>query len=61
MPEIISAQRITGDLDYVLRVWVADVPAYDSFYQRLIDKVQIADVSASFLMEEIKETTARPI
>ncbi|MEC7571634.1 MAG: Lrp/AsnC family transcriptional regulator, partial [Pseudomonadota bacterium] len=61
MPEIISAQRMTGDLDYVLRVRVADVPAYDRFYQRLIDKVQIADVSASFVMEEVKETTALPI
>ena len=61
MPEIISAQRMTGDLDYVLRVRAADVPAYDRFYQRLIDKVQIADVSASFVMEEVKETTALPI
>ena len=61
MPEIIAAQRMTGDLDYVLRVRVADVPAYDHFYQRLIDKIQIADVSASFVMEDVKETTALPI
>ena len=60
MPEIIGAQRMTGDLDYVLRVRVADVPAYDRFYQRLIEKVQIADVSASFVMEDVKETTALP-
>ena len=61
MPEIIAAQRMTGELDYVLRVRVADVPAYDHFYQRLIDKVQIPDVSASFVMEDVKETTALPI
>ena len=61
MPEIIAAQRMTGELDYVLRVRVADVPAYDHFYQRLIDKVPIADVSASFVMEDVKETTALPI
>lgn len=61
MPEIVAAQRMTGDLDYVLRVRVADVAAYDAFYQRLIEKVQIADVSASFVMEDIKETTALPI
>lgn len=61
MPEVIAAQRMTGDLDYVLRVRVADVPAYDRFYQRLIAKVPIADVSASFVMEDIKETTALPI
>lgn len=61
MPEIVAAQRMTGDLDYVLRVRVADVPAYDRFYQRLIEKVQIADVSASFVMEDIQETTALPV
>ena len=61
MPEIIGAQRMTGDLDYVLRVRVVDVPAYDRFYQRLIEKVQIADVSASFVMEDVKETTALPV
>ena len=61
IPEIIGAQRMTGDLDYVLRVRVADVPAYDRFYQRLIEKVQIADVSASFVMEDVKETTALPV
>jgi len=61
MPEITGAQRMTGDLDYVLRVRVADVQAYDRFYQRLIDKVQIADVSASFVMEDIKDTTALPL
>ena len=61
MPEIVAAQRMTGDLDYVLRVRLADVPAYDRFYQRLIKKVKIADVSASFVMEDIKETTALPL
>ena len=61
MPEIVSAQRMTGDLDYVLRVRVADVPAYDRFYQRLIQKVAISDVAASFVMENIKDTTALPL
>lgn len=61
MPEIVAAQRMTGDLDYVLRVRVADVAAYDHFYQRLIEKVQIADVSASFVMEDVKDTTSLPL
>ncbi|MEO1330883.1 MAG: Lrp/AsnC family transcriptional regulator [Pseudomonadota bacterium] len=61
MPEIVSAQRMTGDLDYVLRVRVGDVEAYDRFYQRLIAKTPIAEVSASFVMENIKDTTALPI
>lgn len=61
MPEIVSAQRMTGELDYILKVRVADVAAYDLFYKRLIDKVNIADVSANIVMEDIKETTNLPI
>lgn len=58
MPEINAAYRMSGELDYVLRARVADMKAYDRLYQRLIDKVPLSDVSASFVMEEIKETTA---
>jgi len=61
MPEIIGAHRMTGDLDYVLRVRVADMAAYDHFYQRLIAKVAISDVSASFVMEDIKDSTVLPL
>lgn len=61
LPEITGVYRMTGDLDYVLRARVADVKAYDRLYQRLIAKVPLADVSASFVMEEIKETTALPV
>lgn len=61
MPEVMAAYRMTGDLDYVLRVRVADVPAYDAFYKRLISRIPVSDISASFVMEEIKETTALPL
>jgi Lrp/AsnC family transcriptional regulator len=61
MPEIVGAYRMTGDLDYVLRVRVADVPAYDAFYKRLTSRISVSDISASFVMEEIKETTAVPL
>lgn len=61
MPEITGAYRMSGDLDYLLRARVADVRAYDRLYQRLIARVELGDVSASFVMEEIKETTALPI
>lgn len=61
MPEIVGAHRMSGDLDYVLRVRVRDVKAYDRFYQRLISKVSISEVSASFVMEDIKDTTGLPI
>jgi Lrp/AsnC family transcriptional regulator len=60
-PEIIGVYRMSGDLDYVLRARVADVKAYDRLYQRLIAKTPLSDVSASFVMEEIKETTVVPV
>jgi Lrp/AsnC family transcriptional regulator len=60
LPEIIGVYRMSGDLDYVLRARVPDVKAYDRLYQRLIAKVPLSDVSASFVMEEIKETLQLP-
>ena len=53
MPEGVGAYRMTGDLDYLLRVRVADVPAYDAFYKRVIARIPLSDISASFVMEEI--------
>lgn len=61
MPEIVGAHRMSGDLDYVLRVRVASVKDYDRFYQRLISRIPISDISASFVMDDIKDTTALPI
>lgn len=61
LPEITGVYRMSGDLDYVLRARVADVKSYDRLYQRLIAKVPLSDVSASFVMEEIKETTVVPV
>ena len=61
MPEVVGAWRMSGDLDYVLRVRIADVPAYDTFYKRLTAQVSVLDISASFVMEELKETTAVPL
>lgn len=61
LPEIVGAHRMAGDLDYVLRVRVADVPAYDAFYKKLIALVPLSDISASFVMEDIKDTTELPL
>lgn len=61
LPEVVDAYRMTGDLDYVLRVRLADVAAYDTFYKRLTSRISVSDISASFVMEEIKETTAVPL
>lgn len=61
MPEIIAAHRMSGDLDYLIRARVADMAAYDALYQRLIRKVDMSDVSASFVMEDLKDTTVLPL
>ena len=58
---ILSVYRMTGDLDYLIRARVADMAGYDALYQQLIHLVPIADVAASFVMEEIKDTTALPL
>ena len=60
-PEIISAHRMSGDLDYVLRIRVKSVADYDRLYQQLILRIRLSSVSASFVMENIKETTTLPI
>lgn len=61
MPEVVSAWRMSGDLDYMLRVRVASVEGYDEFYKRLIKRVPMHNVSASFVLEELKDTTELPI
>ncbi len=61
LPEITGVYRMSGDLDYILRARVADVKAYDRLYQRLISRVPLTDVSASFVMEEILDTTVLPM
>jgi Lrp/AsnC family transcriptional regulator len=59
--EVIEFYRMSGDIDYLLRVVVPDIGAYDAFYKRLIAKIEIRDVSSSFAMEQIKYTTELPL
>ncbi|HQU67496.1 MAG TPA: Lrp/AsnC family transcriptional regulator [Albidovulum sp.] len=61
MPEILGAYRMTGELDYLIRARVADVKDYDRLYQAIVGRIELADVSASFVMEELKETTVLPV
>lgn len=61
MPEVLGAHRLSGDLDYVLRLRVGSVADYDAFYKRLIARVPVSDISASFVMQDIKDTTALPV
>lgn len=58
MPEIQTAHRLAGDIDYVLQVRVPDARAFDAFYQRLISQVSIFNVTSLLSMEEIKAATA---
>ena len=60
-PEIVEAYRMSGDVDYLLRVVVPDMKAYDRFYKQLITQADFSDISSSFSMEEIKYTTALPV
>jgi Lrp/AsnC family transcriptional regulator len=61
IPEIVGVYRMTGDVDYLLQAVIPDVGAYDRLYKRLIGKITLADVSSSFVMEEIKSTTVLPL
>ncbi|WP_187430642.1 DNA-binding transcriptional activator DecR [Roseobacter fucihabitans] len=61
MPEILGVYRMTGDLDYLIRARVADMADYDRLYQALIRRVPLSDVSASFVMEQIKDTHVLPL
>ena len=61
MPEVVGFYRMSGNIDYLLKVVVPDIEAYDGFYKKLVSKVDIADVSSAFAMERIKETTELPL
>ncbi|MBV8751684.1 MAG: Lrp/AsnC family transcriptional regulator [Hyphomicrobiales bacterium] len=61
MPEVMEFYRMAGDIDYMLRVVVADIASYDGFYKRLIATVPLKNVTSRFAMEKIKSTTALPI
>ncbi len=61
LPEVQEAYRMSGEIDYLLRVVVADVADYDRFYKELVQIGDLADVSSAIAMEEIKYTTALPL
>lgn len=59
--EVVEIYRMSGDVDYLLRVVVPDIDGYDQVYKRLIQAADFADVSSNFAMETIKYTTAIPV
>jgi len=60
-PEVMEAHRLAGEIDYILKVRVANARAYDAFYQALISEVRVFNVTALLSMEEIKSTTMLPL
>ena len=61
MPEVQEFYRMSGEVDYLMKVVVPDIAAFDDFYKRLIARIDLSDVSSSFAMEEIKNTTELPL
>ena len=61
MPEVMEVYRMAGETDYMLRVAVPDMAAFDDFYRRLIAAVPLKNVTSSFAMERVKSTTAYPL
>ena len=58
MPEVMEFYRMAGDVDYMLRVAVPDMAAYDGFYKRLIETIPLKNVTSRFAMQRVKSTTA---
>jgi Lrp/AsnC family transcriptional regulator len=59
--EVVEFYRMSGDVDYLLKIVAPDIAGYDAVYKRLIAAIEFSDVSSSFAMEEIKYTTALPL
>jgi len=60
IPEVLEIHRMSGDLDYLIKAVVSDMPGYDRLYKKII-KADLHDVSSSFVMETTKQTTQLPL
>jgi len=60
-PEVVGFYRMSGDIDYLLKVVVPDINSYDLFYKKLVSNIAIENVSSAFAMERIKDTTQMPL
>lgn len=61
IPEIVEIYRVSGDVDYLMKVMVPDIAGFDRLYKKLVRVVDLLDVSSSFAMEVVKSTTALPL
>lgn len=59
--EIVEIYRMSGEVDYLLRIVVPDIPAYDALYKSIISKIDLTDMTSMFAMEQMKYTTALPV
>ncbi len=60
IPGVLEVYRMSGDLDYLIKAVVEDMKGYDRLYKQLI-KANLSDVSSSFVMETMKQTTELPL
>lgn len=61
IPEVMDVYRMSGDVDYMLRIVVPNIDGYSAVYNRLIESCEFLDISASFALESIRHTTALPL
>lgn len=61
IPEIVEFYRMSGDVDYLLKIVVPSIHAYDAVYKKMIERIDVFNVSSYFAMEEIKNTTVLPL
>jgi Lrp/AsnC family transcriptional regulator len=61
IPEIMEVYRMSGEVDYILRVVVSDIAAFDNLYKKIIDRIALSNVTSSFAIEQMKYTTALPV
>lgn len=59
--EIVEIYRMSGEVDYLVRIVVPDIPAYDALYKSIINKIDLTDMTSMFAMEQMKYTTALPV
>ncbi len=61
IPEVVEFHRLSGNIDYLVKAVVPDIAAYDALYKKMIQRIELSDVTSMFAMEELKSTTELPL
>ncbi len=61
VPEVVELHRMSGDIDYLMKVVCPDMAHFDRIYKKLISIAEFSDVSSTFSMESLKQTTELPL